>query len=152
MQIFANSSVLILDKMSSGIWQAAFISSTFLKLFQTSGFVTSSKENVETKARVSESCFPLTLMTSSLQDKRMVLAKIAKNKFFIIRILGCVLLVSYLYCSNKCVKGTDVREEKQKKLYVVQHKKVLMLRNKLLIIPPRRYFFAIRRKVTTFAP
>ena len=141
MQTFANSSVLILDKMSSGIWQAAFISSTFLKLFQTSGFVTSSKENVETKARVSESCFPLTLMTSSLQEKRMVLAKIAKNKFFIIRILGCVLLVSYLYCSNKCVKGTDVREEKQKKLYVVQHKKVLMLRNKLLIIPPRRYFF-----------
>lgn len=141
MQTFANSSVLILDKMSSGIWQAAFISSTFLKLFQTSGFVTSSKENVETKARVSESCFPLTLMTSSLQDKRMVLAKIAKNKFFIIRILGCVLLVSYLYCSNKCVKGTDVRGEKQKKLYVVQHKKVLMLRNKLLIIPPRRYFF-----------
>ena len=141
MQTFANSSVLILDKMSSGIWQAAFISSTFLKLFQTSGFVTSSKENVETKARVSESCFPLTLMTSSLQDKRMVLAKIAKNKFFIIRILGCVLLVPYLYCSNKCVKGTDVRGEKQKKLYVVQHKKVLMLRNKLLIIPPRRYFF-----------
>ena len=141
MQTFANSSVLILDKMSSGIWQAAFISSTFLKLFQTSGFVTSSKENVETKARVSESCFPLTLMTSSLQDKRMVLAKIAKNKFFIIRILGCVLLVSYLYCSNKCVKGTDVRGEKQKKLYVVQHKKVLMLRNKLLIISPRRYFF-----------
>ena len=141
MQTFANSSVLILDKMSSGIWQAAFISSTFLKLFQTSGFVTSSKENVETKARVSESCFPLTLMTSSLQDKRMVLAKIAKNKFFIIRILGCVLLVSYLYCSNKCVKGTDVRGEKQKKLYVVQHKKVLMLRNKLLIIPPWRYFF-----------
>ena len=141
MQTFANSSVLILDKMSSGIWQAAFISSTFLKLFQTSGFVTSSKENVETKARVSESCFPLTLMTSSLQDKRMVLAKITKNKFFIIRILGCVLLVLYLYCSNKCVKGTDVRGEKQKKLYVVQHKKVLMLRNKLLIIPPRRYFF-----------
>lgn len=141
MQTFANSSVLILDKMSSGIWQAAFISSTFLKLFQTSGFVTSSKENVETKARVSESCFPLTLMTSSLQDKRMVLAKIAKNKFFIIRILGCVLLVLYLDCSNKCVKGTDVRGEKQKKLYVVQHKKVLMLRNKLLIIPPRRYFF-----------
>ena len=141
MQTFANSSVLILDKMSSGIWQAAFISSTFLKLFQTSGFVTSSKENVETKARVSESCFPLTLMTSSLQDKRMVLAKIAKNKFFIIRKLGCVLLVLYLYCSNKCVKGTDVRGEKQKKLYVVQHKKVLMLRNKLLIIPPRRYFF-----------
>lgn len=141
MQTFTKSSVLIVERMDSGIWQAAFISSTFLKLFQTSGFVTSSKENVETKARVSESCFPLTLMTSSLQEKRMVLAKIAKNKFFIIRILGCVLLVSYLYCSNKCVKGTDVREEKQKKLYVVQHKKVLMLRNKLLIIPPRRYFF-----------
>lgn len=35
----------------------------------------------------------------------------------------------------------DVRGEKQKKLYVVQHKKVLMLRNKLLIISPRRYFF-----------
>lgn len=141
MQTFTKSSVLIVERMDSGIWQAAFISSTFLKLFQTSGFVTSSKENVETKARVSESCFPLTLMTSSLQEKRMVLAKIAKNKFFIIRILGCVLLVSYLYCSNKCVKGTDVREEKQKKLYVVQHKKVLMLRNKLLIILPRRYFF-----------
>lgn len=141
MQTFTKSSVLIVERMDSGIWQAAFISSTFLKLFQTSGFVTSSKENVETKARVSESCFPLTLMTSSLQEKRMVLAKIAKNKFFIIRILGCVLLVSYLYCSNKCVKGTDVRGEKQKKLYVVQHKKVLMLRNKLLIIPPRRYFF-----------
>lgn len=129
MQTFTKSSVLIVERMDSGIWQAAFISSTFLKLFQTSGFVTSSKENVETKARVSESCFPLTLMTSSLQEKRMVLAKIAKNKFFIIRILGCVLLVSYLYCSNKCVKGTDVRGEKQKKLYVVQHKKVLMLRN-----------------------
>lgn len=141
MQTFTKSSVLIVERMDSGIWQAAFISSTFLKLFQTSGFVTSSKENVETKARVSESCFPLTLMTSSLQEKRMVLAKIAKNKFFIIRILGCVLLVSYLYCSNKCVKGTDVRGEKQKKFYVVQHKKVLMLRNKLLIIPPRRYFF-----------
>ena len=141
MQTFTKSSVLIVERMDSGIWQAAFISSTFLKLFQTSGFVTSSKENVETKARVSESCFPLTLMTSSLQEKRMVLAKIAKNKFFIIRILGCVLLVSYLYCSNKCVKGTDVRGEKQKKLYVVQHKKVLMLRNKLLIIPPQRYFF-----------
>ena len=141
MQTFTKSSVLIVERMDSGIWQAAFISSTFLKLFQTSGFVTSSKENVETKARVSESCLPLTLMTSSLQEKRMVLAKIAKNKFFIIRILGCVLLVSYLYCSNKCVKGTDVRGEKQKKLYVVQHKKVLMLRNKLLIIPPRRYFF-----------
>ena len=141
MQTFTKSSVLIVERMDSGIWQAAFISSTFLKLFQTSGFVTSSKENVETKARVSESCFPLTLMTSTLQEKRMVLAKIAKNKFFIIRILGCVLLVSYLYCSNKCVKGTDVRGEKQKKLYVVQHKKVLMLRNKLLIIPPQRYFF-----------
>lgn len=116
MQTFTKSSVLIVERMDSGIWQAAFISSTFLKLFQTSGFVTSSKENVETKARVSESCFPLTLMTSSLQDKRMVLAKIAKNKFFIIRILGCVLLVLYLYCSNKCVKGTDVRGEKQKKI------------------------------------
>lgn len=93
MQTFTKSSVLIVERMDSGIWQAAFISSTFLKLFQTSGFVTSSKENVETKARVSESCFPLTLKTSSLQDKRMVLAKIAKNNFFIIRILGCVLLV-----------------------------------------------------------
>ena len=141
MQTFTKSSVLIVERMDSGIWQAAFISSTFLKLFQTSGFVTSSKENVETKARVSESCFPLTLMTSSLQEKRMVLAKIAKNKFFIIRILGCALLALYLYCSNKCVKGKDVRGEKQKKIYVIQHKKELMLRNKLLIIPPRRYFF-----------
>lgn len=35
----------------------------------------------------------------------------------------------------------DMRVEKQKYLYVVQHKNVLMLRNKLLIIPPRRYFF-----------
>lgn len=126
MQTFTKSSVLIVERMDSGIWQAAFISSTFLKLFQTSGFVTSSKENVDTKARVSESCFPLTLMTSSLQDKRMVLAKIAKNNFFIIRILGCVLLVLYLYCSNKCVKDMDVRGKKQKKLYVVQHKNVLI--------------------------
>lgn len=126
MQTFTKSSVLIVERMDSGIWQAAFISSTFLKLFQTSGFVTSSKENVETKARVSESCFPLTLMTSSLQDKRMVLAKIAKNKFFIIRILGCVLLVLQLCCSNKCVKDMDVRGKKQKKLYVVQHKNVLI--------------------------